>query len=250
MKYAGLFLAGALLGFFGGEDGGVWAADVYGGSTKDGPSPVYAEKAPIWSGIYVGIHGGYGNANHEVALDFDYEKGDSFELFGLDGINSRGGLLGVNVGADWQVNRFVVGPLAGYTFTGMESELRIANSAIKGKLEKQDEWYVGARGGYLINPQVLAYIGAAFVQTEYEASASIGGRGIGSISKDYDGIKVLAGLEAALGGGWYLKGEYQHDFYDTVTWFDDDGVKISDDLDEDKVLVGVSYKFGLGDTLR
>ena len=36
------------------------AADIYRGGLKDGPPPPVYVAAPIWSGFYIGVNGGYG----------------------------------------------------------------------------------------------------------------------------------------------------------------------------------------------
>lgn len=220
---------------------GAVASDL-NGSLKDSPS-FEAPAVVNWSGFYLGAQGGYGNANHEVSAD---AKGDgqTFNLIDLDGLNSPGFVGGVYGGADLMRGRFLVGALGGYTLDNMSTEVSIGNGYVKGKLEKNDEWYVGGRAGYLVASKTLAYIGAAYVQTEYEASAKIGGQSVGSLSKTYDGIKAIAGVEYAMGSGFFAKLEYQHDFYGDVTWYDSDCGKITDSLDEDKVLFGISYKIG------
>lgn len=220
------------------------AADMFGGSTKDEP-PFSKVETVRWSGIYLGAQGGYGNANHEVNVDIS-GGGKTFNLLDLDGINSRGFVGGVTGGADLARGRFLFGVLGGYSFNNIESQASIFNGGASAKLEKGDEWYVGGRAGVLVNPKTLLYIGAAYVHTDYTASASIGSTPVGSLSQDYDGLKGLAGAEFVIGGGFFGKVEYQHDFYGDVTWFNKGGLKVTDSADEDKILGGIIYKIGGG----
>lgn len=209
-------------------------------STKDTPAHLLpsAEPQVNWTGFYAGATIGYGNANHEVSADYAYEGG-SYNLLNLDGLSSSGLVGGMNAGFDIARGRVLFGVLGGYTFDGMETMFSAGDGGFKASLEKQDEWYLGARAGLLVSQQTLIYIGAAYVQTEYELSS-----GGFSLSKDYDGVKALAGIETHIGGGVFAKLEYQHDFYGDVDWVNEGGFKITDTLDEDKVLLGVSYKFG------
>jgi len=229
--------------------GAAQAADVYN-SYKDSPRAIVESVPAIaWTGFYFGGQVGYGNANHEVDVNVDYGDGeggsDSHNLFNLNGLNSHGVVGGVYGGFDWRRERIVMGALAGYTWTGMETTFSALDGAINASLEKQDEWYVGGRIGALLSESTLLYVGAAYVATEYEGTASIEGRSVGSISRDYDGVKALAGIETNISGGLFAKLEYQHDFYGDVNWFDDGGVSVDDKADEDKILFGVHYKFGI-----
>lgn len=223
---------------------GAVASDLNGGSLKDAPS-FEAPAIVNWSGVYLGVQGGYGNANHEVNVTgSDRYSGKTFNLIDLDGLNSSGFVGGVNGGADIARGRFLVGVLGGYTFDNMKTDLSLFNGGAKFSLDKNNEWYVGGRAGYVVAPRTLAYIGAAYVQTEYELS----GTGIKkNVSETYDGVKALAGIEYAVGGGLFAKIEYQHDFYGDVTWHESKTgsiAKVTDSLDEDKVLFGISYKIG------
>lgn len=227
--------------------GAAQAADVYN-SYKDPPRAAVLESVPAiaWTGFYLGAQVGYGNANHEVDFDVneEYGGGESFNVFNLNGLNSHGAVGGLYGGFDWRRERIVIGALGGYTWTGMETTLSLFEGALDASLEKQDEWYVGGRIGALVWEHTLLYVGAAYVSTEYEASARAGGNSE-SISRDTDGVKVLAGIETNLSGGLFAKLEYQHDFYDDITWHSSEGGSVTSKLDEDKILFGVHYKFGL-----
>ena len=79
-------------------------------------SPVHADD---WTGVYIGIGGGMGAANH----DLSFENGPGFPslpAFGaeLSGLGGDGGFFSLGVGLDYQVNsRFVVGGFFDYDWT-------------------------------------------------------------------------------------------------------------------------------------
>lgn len=229
--------------------GSAVAADAYfrTSSTKDAPLSLSVgnETAVNWSGIYIGGQVGYGVGSHEIDANqtFQTEEGpESFSLFNLNGLASSGLVGGINGGLDVQRGNVVIGALGGFTFTGMETTFDAFNNQFSATLKKQNERYVGGRAGILVTPKSLIYIGAAYVASEYKMTANV--EGFGAISKDYDGIKPLVGIETVLRGGVFAKLEWQHDFYGDVTWINQNGLKITDTLDEDKFMLGVSFKFG------
>lgn len=223
----------------------VSAADV--GSFKDNravtSAPVdYVPVPSTWTGPYIGAQIGYGTANHEVDATVSGD-GQSYELFNLNGLGGTGAIGGVNGGFDFQRERVVFGPIGGYSFTGIETSLEIANGQLKATLEKGDEWHLGGRAGVLVTKSTLLYVGAAYVSTSYELSAT-GGT---SLERDYDGVKVLAGIETQIGRGISAKVEYQGNFYGDVDWLNENGLRVTDNLQEHAVLFGVNYKLGLED---
>lgn len=229
------------------------AADVYQRDTfKDTPSvsraTVTSEATPaIWGGFYIGGHVGYGNANHEFDVREEDDKYFDAAL-NLDGLNSSGFVGGLNTGYDVQRGRVVFGALGGYSWTGMETtaSASFGSNSATDSLEKQDEFYLGGRAGILVAKDVLAYAGAAWVHTEYEIGGDLGRElreGRIATSQDYDGVKALLGVEMHIDGGVFAKLEYQHNFFGDVRWVNEDSLKVTDSLDEDIVLIGVSYKF-------
>lgn len=215
-----------------------------------GNSPFVAQPASVsnpvnWTGFYISGHVGYGNANHELDVNVRGYEGESFNLLNLDGLNSSGAVFGVSGGFDIKPGSVLFGVLAGYSWDNMETSLSIFDGAARATLEKEDEWYVGARAGILPWNNTLLYIGAAYVETSYELKA-------GGFRRDFDyqGVKALAGIETNISGGLFTKIEYQHDFYGDVTLFSGDDARVTDTLDEDKILFGLTYKFGAPDRER
>jgi opacity protein-like surface antigen len=151
-----------------------------------------------WAGCYVGAHGGYAVADHEISVP---------GLFGLDGISGEGAQGGPVAGCDLQADRFVLGAFADYSFRSVETTLSLFGGSASVGLE--DAWSAGLRAGYLVQPTTLVYGLVAYTQTDVDDA------GTGLVS-DLDGIAYGGGIETEIGAGWALRGEYRFVDYDTA----------------------------------
>lgn len=181
--------------------------------------------------------------------------GDSREIGSIDGVNSHGGIGGGRIGFDVARGKLLFGVFGDYNFTNMQTDVSIAGVGNFG-LEKDDEWSVGGRIGYIVAPRTLVYVLAAYTQTEYNVtglgSIDFNAIGIGDASvksgATFDGISVGGGIEFALTSNVFLGMEYAHTFYgeeDILNVYSanaNQGVKITDDLDEDKILGTLKIK--------
>ncbi len=184
-------------------------------------------------------------------------SGNSRELGSIDGINSRGPLGGAQIGYDLARGRYLFGIFADYELADMKSDVTINGAGLGGGnlsigLEKDHEWSVGARAGLIVAPRTLAYILAAYTQTEYDVTG-LSGINFGTGTKvtkgaTFDGISVGGGIEFALANNIFLGMEYRHTFYGEETIFDaynaskNSGIKVDDDLDEDKIMGTLKIK--------
>lgn len=225
------------------------AADLFrGGSIKDTPGVSYTEAPINWNGFYLGIQGGYGNANH--ALDAEiYNAEESATLASLDGVNGHGFIGGARVGYDFQLGRFVAGPFADYNFSNIETELKMGDH-FTATVEKGEEWTIGGRAGVLLSQSTLLYGLAGYTETSYSLHASGEGK-LGD--QDFTGLTAGVGLETAITRNIFLSLEYQHRFYDDETVFDTGdcggectGLRLKDELSEDIVMGRVSVKLNGG----
>lgn len=181
------------------------------------------------------------------------EKGDSREIGHLDGLNTSGLVGDGRIGFDVQRGRFVFGVFGAYGFNNME-----ADGGIEGlgsfTLEKGDEWSVGARAGILGNPRTLAYIMAAYTQTDYDLTLHGSGEGADSVSREttFDGITVGAGVEFAVTNNVFLGIEGSHTFYGEEALFDhydaesNVGTRLNDKLGETRVMGTLKLKLNTG----
>ncbi len=119
---------------------------------------------PLWQGLYVGAHLGYGDA----------DPGDGF-------------LGGVHAGYSWQSGRLVYGLEADATWADISEEETITacigpGSCVSGRLESSIDWMATLRGrvGFLLQPDLLPYVTAGFGLVSGSASASIRAPGFNS----------------------------------------------------------------------
>jgi opacity protein-like surface antigen len=181
------------------------------------------------------------------AGDYATVSGDSRQIAHLDGVNSHGIVGDVRLGYDQQLGaRLLVGLYGAYGFSGMETEASIAGLGTA-SIEKGDEWSIGARAGVLVNPRTLAYILAAYTETDYEFGISGGGN---SATKDvtFSGVTVGGGVEFALTSNVFLGIEGTHTFYGEETLLDiyspevNRGIRLDDELSETKVMGTLKVK--------
>jgi outer membrane immunogenic protein len=110
-------------------------------------------------------------------------------------------------------------------------------------IEKGDEWSIGARAGLLVNDRTLAYILAAYTQTEYS---------FGDTDITFDGVTVGGGVEFALTQNVFLGVEGTHTFYgeellgDTNDGNDASGLRAYDEIGETKVMGTLKIKLNSG----
>lgn len=274
---------------------GAMASDIFAGDKSLKDDANYVNGTVVnWTGFYVGVQGGYGNANHNLTseayktddkakcgavapatcIDANGDEiqagefgvsspGISLPLANLDGWNSDGGIGGGRIGFDYARGRLLFGLFAEYNISSMEGEAALLPGLPGGMtfgLEKDDEWSVGGRLGYIVAPRTLAYVLAAYTQTDYNLTGFNAATLVGFDVKDsatFDGVTVGGGIEFALTGNVFFGLEYAHTFYGEETLLDiskkngidgpnnkfgRNGFRILDDLDEDKVMATLKIK--------
>jgi outer membrane immunogenic protein len=204
-----------------------------------------ASPATNWSGIYIGVNGGYTFGGSKWS---DSVTGNSSGSFGTSGF-----VFGGTVGANYQVGSLVFGgegdgdfaDASGFgTFTAM--------SLCAGGCLTKNTWLSTARGrvGYAFDRYlVYATAGAAFGDIRANFSN-------GPISRSTEaGWTVGAGIEVALGRNWSAKAEYlfvhlaDGSCTTACTIANPNGPALIPNVavkfDESVVRAGLSYKFGL-----
>ena len=238
MKYAVSAVAlAAALGF-----AGVAHA---GGSLKDTPvEPVY--HAPIWEGVYFGGFGGYAWTDAE----YDKPSKSGSELFDFD---LDGGLVGGQIGYDFQRGDYVFGIVGDYSRLTADDTYLHGPDGEQFSHEVDLESIATLRGriGYAFDDMLIyGTAGAAFVSVNLDACSGKPNSPRGcdpkdDLDDDYTTWAVGAGLEKQLSHGISLFAEYLHlgdgevgpddekDWEDEVEF---DGV--------DVIKVGVNFKIG------
>lgn len=198
----------------------------------------YAAAAPVapspnWTGFYVGLNGGGGWAVSDQ------------DIAGLASVptTGAGGLLGGQVGYNWQFNnRWVI---------GIETDLDWANIggsgvADIGATSAQTLQWVGTvrgRGGYLVTPSTLVYGTGGFAYGSVKSTTAdiSSGNSVSSTSTQY-GWTLGGGLEQAIFNTWSVKVEYDYISLGSVNTILEN-TAISQPGHYQTIKLGVNYRF-------
>jgi outer membrane immunogenic protein len=173
---------------------------------KASPPPV---AAPLWTGFYIGVHGGAGQGRSRA-------EDPSLVFLGPSPVyvDSRGALAGVQVGADWQFGNVVIG-----------GEIDVSWSSIKGSRAPDPAFpFSGISAEYKALATGTGRVGYAYGNLlgyvkGGVASANIDYRTIAdppfAIVLDHQrtGLTAGAGLEFALIGDLSVRAEYDFMYF-------------------------------------
>ena len=193
-----------------------------GASSADSSDAAIARS---WTGAYGAISAGYGAASSELSLS-NTPLVAPFNAT-VDGAGSKGGVFGIGVGYDYQVNRsIVVGALAEWQLARLQNEIS-ANFAAGGvtlggqiETEVEDVFYLGGRVGYLASPDTLVFVSAGYANaqlddTTFSGSLDLGGGPLTATAtliggERFSGLFLGGGIETRLTGSLSLKAEYRY----------------------------------------
>lgn len=207
---------------------GVLALGVAAASAADIPQRMPAKAPPIemppawsWTGLYVGINGGYGWGSSEFSAPF---ASGSFD--------TNGGLVGGTLGYNWQYGQFVFGAEGDIDWSDMGGSATCGATTCN----VNNDWLgtVRARLGYSFDrfmPYVTGGLAVGNVNTNIT--------GVGSSDETKAGWTVGGGIEARIAGPWTAKVEYLY-----VDLGSGGSVAGSDaDFATNIVRGGINYKF-------
>jgi outer membrane immunogenic protein len=204
------------------------AADLGGYSVKDDR---HLGPGAKWTGLYIGVHGGYAWGQWDGKLEHDPGLGP------LDIFNSKPGRIhdaegflgGVQLGIDKQFGSVVVGLVVDGTWGDLKGSGKHdidgdGNTVVDYTWDIEQKidalGTARARLGLLLKPNLLAYAtgGLAFARTSGDLTVTChepqGGAfaplttARGSASENHLGWTIGGGLEMQVGGGWSLSAEY------------------------------------------
>lgn len=167
--------------------------------------------APSWTGCYVGGGGGYGL--------YDIESRNINTATGLPNgalidQGGRGYIGTLQAGCDYQFpvgsNQFVVGAFGDYNFSDIKGNFtgnggRIGLDSGREKIDWY--WAIGARVGWLVNPQTLTYFSGGYTEAHRT--------GVANYIIGLNGLPAGVGLQGGTNKGWFLGSGIEH----TVGWF-------------------------------
>lgn len=173
-----------------------------------------------WRGPYIGAHGG------GMWSEFN-NRGGAFDARGDDGSFAGG----VQIGHNWQVDRFVFGPEADVTWMDLQSR--------NGPARYSQDWQSTVRGraGFAFFDNLMAYGtgGVAFTNNEIAAGGATDEET--AIGPAYGG-----GLDMLLNPNWVTRVEYLRTEA-PIRSHSVSGIPVSGGSDNDQVRFGVNYKF-------
>lgn len=143
-----------------------------------------------WSGLYVGVHGGYSWDNDAA------------------GSSITGGVGGVQAGYNLQLGQVVLGVEADYTWSQVKgSEVIAATTAVSASIDSL--WSVRGRLGWVVAGNVMLYATAGYGGFDVAVNGTFSGvpfRG----SAQFDGLVAGAGAELLLTRNLILRAEGLH----------------------------------------
>jgi len=198
--------------------------------TRAAPAaPVAAAPAFTWTGFYVGANAGYAWGTARLT-DSD---GDS--------ISGRfdGAIGGGQIGYNFQTGNVVFGVETDIQATGISRSFVDGEDSVKSEIR-----YFGTVRGRLgmSFDNIMPYVTAGLAYANNKVTASDADFSL-SRNKTHFGWTVGAGVEAALGNGWSVKGEYLYVDLQNKTYFAnfDGGVRARSDFHIARI--GLNYRF-------
>lgn len=192
-------------------------------------APVTAPPAFTWTGFYVGGNIGYAWGTGRLSV-----PGAGSDSGSYDGVIGGG-----QIGYNWQSGDLVFGVEADIQASGIEFSETAFGLTAKSEIE-----YLGTVRGRvgMSFDNIMPYVTAGLAYANNKISGTAFGLTI-SDSKTHFGWTVGAGVEADLGYGWSVKGEYLYVDLQNKTYFQniDGGFRARADFHTARI--GVNYRF-------
>jgi outer membrane immunogenic protein len=178
------------------------AADLPVKSRALAPAPM---PVASWTGCYVGAGGGYGMYNQDIQT-VTAPTGS-----GTTTVGGRGWFGTVQVGCDYQfADRWVIGAFGDWDFRGQKSTATwalgtttpvTAFQTFQAGEKNKWAWAAGARLGYAVFPQLLAYVSGGYTESRYTFDPIIG---------SFTGVASANFLPDVTYKGWFLGTGYEY----------------------------------------
>ncbi len=220
-----------------------------------GPAVSYKDyaPAPLWSGLYVGVHVGGAWANM-TTHDLDGYWGDALGAAPMTTRQVRGGVFGGSqAGYNMQRGNFVYGVEADFGAMGIRGSKRLTNDPMPQAVARINTGFYGdltGRFGYSFGTLMLySKAGVAVISAKMRAEEP-GDADAPSFQSSQAGWTAGAGAEYMLSPSWSIKAEYQHFDFGTSSsnLVDADVVggnfNFNHDLTIDTAKAGLNYHLG------
>ena len=229
-----ILLAGVLLACFGAQS--VIAADY--------PQPVYAPQQPqpvvvppyTWTGVYIGINGGYGNAA--------FGDVTATTIGTVSRGSAKGGIVGGQIGANYQVGAGVFGIEADGQWSGQtRTSTIICGGICAGTETAKITSFATLRGR-----AGLASDRALFYATAGGAWTSASDQIVGAVAP-FNGTLLSVNGNKVFHGNWSIKAEYLYIATNNISAssalpFGLGTLTESGNIRDNVIRVGINYRFG------
>lgn len=176
-------------------------------------------------------------AGSDIDDDINEDNDQSFE----------GIVYGGALGYDFAVGGVVVGAEAELTGSTADTDFEDGDfeNAGFGNVDSGRDIFLGARVGFLAQPDLLVYAKGGYTNAKYDVRASDGEFELAT-DLDADGYRLGAGIEYAVGSQSFAKIEYRYSNYSEAELdFGDDVESDSFDIDLDRhqIVLGLGVRF-------
>lgn len=196
------------------------------------------ETAPAgfdWSGLYVGVGGGFGAVNHKVGLA---------GLGSFNGIGGEGLFGEVTAGYDYMLtDRFLLGGFIDAHVGNIGMTVGVGPLDVD--LTNGYGFDAGARLGYVLNESTLGYVLGGFSWEHFKLDTGLLGF---KYSDDRSGYMLGAGMETVVGHNWTIEAEYRYSNYGNDSVLDLGGTALEIEPSTHTFHVGANYRFGAAGT--
>lgn len=206
------------------------AATMLAGTALSTPAMAY-ESENVFTGFYIGAQIGYGMNEYEMSEATTPVKQD---LFG-DGV-----LGGVFFGYGYMMDRVYLGLEADFEYSDVDTKQTFGTATVKA--DKDWGFSVGARLGYEVVDNAIAYLRLAYNGSDYEVRYN---DGAASAKKDkfLSGFELGGGAEMAMTENVTMRLDYAHTWFENMKVTTTTPTTLKTEPSENKVRLGIAYIF-------
>ena len=185
-----------------------------------------------WAGFYLGLGGGYFNAESKISGPFAPLRRD------LDG-----GLVGLYTGYNYQIDNVVLG-LEADVYLGFGGNTKLAGLPVPAILKNKvgASWAVRGRLGWATTGQFMPYISGGYAGMTNKLTFATG---LGSDSQALHGWTIGGGAEYMITPNWLLRLDYQYRDFGERTFFSSifPPTGLKQKVDTNNITFGAAFKF-------